>query len=135
MRTRRTTKPRAVTITKQTALITDLACIRRVDETNSQSVPFSSVSYALNHKIVAKAVELSTRSLSYVFFFRRSFNSKVFKNENSIIRSPLTKLRSSLSTKRFCLITLFPRQTFQDATHRARIFAQFLFRRFFRLNP
>lgn len=134
MRTRRTTKSRAFAITNQTALIANLAGVRGVYKGYCQSVPFSSVSYALYHQIVAKTVKLSTCCLSNVFIFRRSFNSKVFKNENSIIGNPLTKLRSSLFTKRFCLITLFPRQTFQDATHRARIFAQFLFRRFFKLN-
>ena len=134
MRTQRATKPGTFTITKQTTLVANLAGVRRIDKSYCQSVPFGSISYALNHQIVTKAIQLPSCALSNMLFPGRSFNFKILKNKHGILWGPLTKLRGCFSTKRFCLITLFPRQTFQDATHRARIFAQFLFRGFFRLN-
>jgi len=131
MRTSRATKLRAKSLTDQSALVADLTCIRRIDKGDCQAVSLCSISYALNHQIVAKAVKLASCSFSYPFFFRSPLNTKVFKYEHGIFRSPLAQFSRSLSTKRFCLITLFLRQTFQDATHSSCVFAQFLFRRFF----
>lgn len=108
MRTRRTTKFRAITIAKQPALIADLASVRRIDKGNCQTIPFGSINYALNHQIVAKAIQLPSRALSNMLFLGRSFNFKILKYKNSIFGSPLTKLRGSFSTKCFCLITLLP---------------------------
>ena len=129
-----TSKSRPYPVAKQSALIADLACIGRVDKGDRQAIPLRSIRYTLNEQVVAKAVQFTTRSFTNMCFLRSPLNLKVFKHKNCIFRNPLAKLCCRFSTKCFRFITLFPRQTFQDTTHRTAVFAQFLFRGFLTLN-
>ncbi len=129
-----TIKSRSHTVARQSALIANLARISRIDKGYCQAIPLRSIRNALNQQVIAKAVQFTTRSFTHRLLFGPFFNLKVFKHKYSVFRNPLAKLCRRFSTKCFSFITLFPRQTFQDTTHRSAVFAQFLFRRFFTLN-
>ena len=134
MRTVRTEKCRSESIPQQPAGIACLASIGRIYEFYADPVSLCSIFQTLYQKSVAKTIKLSASSFPNVFFSGDFFDFQVFQNQNGIFRNPLAKLCSGFITKCFGKIVLFPRQTFQDATHGACIFAQFLFRGFFRLN-
>ena len=76
--TRMATKLRSNTITKQSALVADLACVCRVDEGYSQSVPFSSICYTLYYqKGISRVID---RFMKRQRIFWTTFTKTIFRN-------------------------------------------------------
>jgi len=134
MRTVRAEKFRTDSIPPQPTAIACLAAIGGIHEFYADPISLRSIGYSPYQKTVAKTIKLSASSFPSEFFFRDLFKFQVFQNQNGIFWNPLAKLCSGLVAKCFGKILLFPRQTFQDTANRTVVFAQFLFRGFFRLN-
>ena len=110
-----------LTNSEKSALRTDLACVRRVDECETESVSFGSIPDRCDHQTKEPTIQLPTCSFADVLFLGLGFEFQVLENQYRVFRNPFTEFCSGFPTERPVSITLLLGQPFQRATHRSSV--------------
>jgi len=120
--TMRTSEFVTLAVSKKTTLGTQLAGIGRLDKSNSDSLPFSPISYCRCHQPIKPTVQLPASSFSdTIILFGLGFKIQILKNKYRILRNPLAEFSGGFLAECPVSILMFMGKPFQHSTDTPRV--------------